>query len=177
MHNDARIIRRMSPPAAMAMPAIVVGFRFVASELSSVGWLLLAALVALTLTLWLLTTGALTRAVEAVLNAEVVLASKVVSALKVVVADITGVDEDCDMSAVLVNVKSVVTVLRSELVVPKSELVVPKSVDDVVAPIAEIVLLVNADVSAVVVAMLKDETGSRFLQSYLCWSNRTIESV
>lgn len=131
-------------------------------------------MVALTSTLWLLTTGALTRAVEAVLNAEVVLASKVVSALKVVVADITGVDEDCDMSAVLVNVKSVVTVLRSELVVPKSELVVPKSVDDVVAPITEIVLLVDADVSAVVVAMLEDETGSQFLQSYLCWSNRTL---
>lgn len=37
MHNDARIIRRMSPPAAMAIPAIVAGFRFVASELSSVG--------------------------------------------------------------------------------------------------------------------------------------------
>lgn len=111
---------------------------------------------------------------EAVLNAEVVLASKVVSALKVVVADITGVDEDCDMSAVLVNVKSVVTVLRTELAVPASELVVPKSVDDVVAPITEIVLLVDADVSAVVVAMLEDETGSQFLQSYLCWSNRTL---
>lgn len=149
MHNDARMMRRMRPPAPMAIPAIVAGFKFIASGLSCVGALLLAASVALTL--WLLTTGAPTRAVEAVLNAEVVLASKVVSAVKVVVADITDADEDCDISAVLVNVKSVVIVLRRELV------------EDAVAPMAE-----------VVVAMSRDKISS---QSYLGWGNRTIESV
>lgn len=128
MHNEARMIMRMSPPAAMAIPAIVAGFKFVDARLSCVGLLLLAASVALTL--WLLTTGASTR--EVVLDAAVVVASKVVSALKVVVADITEVDRDC--TAVLVNVKSVVTVLISELV-------------------EELVLLV-------VVAMLRDKTGS-----------------
>lgn len=151
MHNDARMMRSMRPPAAMAIPAIMAGFKFIASGLSCVGLLLLAASVALTL--WLLTTGAPTTRVEAVLNAEVVLASKVVSGLKVVVADMIDVDKDCDISAVLVNVKSVVTVLRSELVVSRI-------VEVVVARMAEAVLLVKADVSAVVVAILRDRISS-----------------
>lgn len=159
MHSDARMINSMRPPAPMAMPAIVTGFKFVASGLRRViaVELLPAALVGLAL--WLLAAGALKMVVEEVLNTGVLVVSNngEVSALKVVVAVMIGVEEDCEMSAVLVSVKSVVTVPRSELVVPKSE-------EDVNGVIAEIVLVVRADVNAVVVAILRDKDRRRSVQ-------------
>lgn len=58
----------------------------------------------------------------------------------------------------LVNVKSVVTV-------PRSELVVSRRVDDVKGVIAEIVLVVRADVNAVVVAIVRDKDKRGSVQS------------
>jgi hypothetical protein len=146
----------------MAMPAIVAGFKFVASGLRRViaVELLPAALVGLAL--WLLAAGALKMGVVEVLNTGVLVVSNKgeVSALNVVVAVMTGVEDDCEMSAVLVSVKSVVTVPRSELVVPKSE-------EDVNGVIAEIVLVVRADVNAVVVAILRDKDRRESVQVYL----------
>lgn len=151
MHSDARMISSIRPPAPIAMPAIVVGLRFVASGLTSTASPLLTALVALAL--WLFSADALASGVVKVLNVGVLVVSSVVSALNVVVALKIGVEEDDEISAVLVNVKSVVTVLRSELVVPKS-------VEAVEVVIVDSVPVVEAEVSAVEVAMLGDKTGS-----------------
>jgi hypothetical protein len=59
---------------------------------------------------------------------------------------------------VLVNVKSVVTV-------PRSELVVSRRAEDVKGVIAEIVLVVRADVNAVVAAIVRDKDKRGSVQS------------
>jgi hypothetical protein len=93
MHNDPMIMRSTRAPPPIAMPAIVEGFKLVASGLSRV----LAAELLLEgfggLVLWLLAAGALKTGVVAALNTGVLVVSKsgVVAVLKVVVALTIGV--------------------------------------------------------------------------------------